>query len=271
VDQIVSTVTAEINRILADPVVVFAYRAVAIYLVILWLASAYWVYRDLDHRTGDVIAPYLASAAVVLFTPLFFPLAIIAYRIVRPQQTLAERRDRELRHELLVDEMASETCERCGRTVDGEWLRCPACGQALAATCHDCGARVERDWSVCAWCAAELEERPTTVVPVPEPATVAARLVVPETTWAAVPEPAAVPETTAEPQPPAKRQPRANKRQPVAQPERVPVAVMADARDQVAADRAAIDEHLGRESKPQGRRRRATNRTSPAPGVGIRD
>ena len=41
----------------------------AIYWVILWLAAAYWAFRDMQLRTENPILPYLASAFIVVFTP----------------------------------------------------------------------------------------------------------------------------------------------------------------------------------------------------------
>ena len=37
-------------------------RPIAVYIVILWLASAYWAFRDMQLRTANPILPYLAAA-----------------------------------------------------------------------------------------------------------------------------------------------------------------------------------------------------------------
>ena len=43
-----------------------------IYLVLIWLGSAFWSYRDMRLRTSSAIAPYVAAVTIIIFTPVFF-------------------------------------------------------------------------------------------------------------------------------------------------------------------------------------------------------
>jgi hypothetical protein len=169
-----------VNGIIGSPVVQIGWRLIVAYVVIIWLATAYWTFRDLHQRTRNPIAPYLAAGGVLALTPLAFPLAFVAYRVVRPPETEAERRARELEAYVLASEVGRSTCAGCGRTVDEMWMRCPACGLQLATSCRACGGRVEPDWTVCAWCARDLQPAGVAAVEAPPPVPVPEILAVPD-------------------------------------------------------------------------------------------
>ena len=156
-DELFQIVGDTISKVLAHPIVQIVIWLTALYLVILWLAAAYWTYRDAHLRTRNALVPYLAAAGIVVMTPIAFLLALIAYRIVRPPETIAERRARDLEAYVFAAEVASLSCAQCGAAVGDDWMRCPACGNQLAIPCNACGGRIEPDWSVCAWCARDLE------------------------------------------------------------------------------------------------------------------
>jgi hypothetical protein len=130
-------------------------QALAAAAVVLWIASAWWTYRDLATRTRDPIAPYLAAAGVLLATPLFFPLALLVYRLVRPQHPSAAEDVLALRVAALAAEPEA-SCRGCGRETAAEWRRCPDCGTELTRPCDACGHPIGVGWTICAWCAAEL-------------------------------------------------------------------------------------------------------------------
>jgi predicted RNA-binding Zn-ribbon protein involved in translation (DUF1610 family) len=160
-------------ELLGHPAVGLAIRFIALYLVILWLASAWWVWRDARARTTDAIAPYLAAGAVLLVTPVLFPLAVAVYRLVRPPLTVAAATSAELQLAMLEEEAAQSVCAACGLSVEDEWVACPACGSPLAVRCDACGRPLELDWAICAWCAAEVpwvDHGPTEPREVPEDA-----------------------------------------------------------------------------------------------------
>ena len=155
--QILGPIGDALNSFLNNQNVQLAGRAIALYVVLLWLASAYWAYRDLQSRTSNPIAPYLAAVVMVLFTPILFPFGILLYRLVRPGETVAEANERAIAEEAMLREIEAQPhCANCDRRVEAEWLICPTCRNQLRRMCPACNRRVELDWVVCAWCGAEL-------------------------------------------------------------------------------------------------------------------
>jgi predicted RNA-binding Zn-ribbon protein involved in translation (DUF1610 family) len=150
--QITDQFGAAVADIVGHPIVQMAAQGIVIYAVALWLAAAFWAFRDMRCRTVNPLAPYLAAGGVILFSPLLFPLAVLAYRIVRPQETISEAWERHLAEEAMRAELDATTCAGCGRRVDEEWLACPTCGTRLSRRCVECGKAVALDWSLCAWC-----------------------------------------------------------------------------------------------------------------------
>ncbi len=147
-----------INTILNDPTVQTIFRATILYVGLIWLAAAYWAYRDLRQRTANPLLPYGAAAAIILFTPIFFPLAVILYRIVRPPETVAEAGERALAEEaMLVEVEKQHHCAACRRPIEADWLICPHCRTRLRRICSSCGRLVETDWSLCAYCGKDFE------------------------------------------------------------------------------------------------------------------
>jgi hypothetical protein len=159
-DQIISQIGSTIGGFFANPAVQFALQATAVYVVGLWLASAYWAFRDLQGRTDNPVAPYLAASLVILFTPVFFLLAVIIYRIVRPHERIGDVNERALAEEALLNEVESVPhCPGCSRRINSDWLICPSCRTRLNRVCPNCSRLVGLDWSLCAWCGKDFERR----------------------------------------------------------------------------------------------------------------
>ena len=157
-DQILGTIGSAIGSIFDNPVIRFGLQIIAIYWVVLWLAAAYWAFRDMQLRSENPIAPYLAAAFVIVFTPVLFPLAVFAYRIVRPQERIGEVYERNLAEEAMLAEIeAVRHCPTCDRTVHDEWIICPTCRTRLNRVCPNCSKLVGLDWSLCAWCGRDFE------------------------------------------------------------------------------------------------------------------
>jgi len=157
-EEILKTITDTIGGFFSNPIVEFAIQMVAVYFVILWLAAAYWAFRDMQLRSENPILPYIASALIVLFTPVFFVFGIIVYRIVRPQERIGEVYERNLAEEALLAEVeAIHTCPACHRLINDEWIICPSCRTRLSRVCANCGRLVGLDWSLCAWCGRDFE------------------------------------------------------------------------------------------------------------------
>ncbi len=125
------------------------------YLVLIWIASLVWAYRDMRSRTRDFVTQ-LAGASVMLFLPLIgYPV----YLAVRPSMTLREAYDRQLEQEAIMSELHSApTCPECRRPIDGEWMICAFCSHALKLPCDSCGRLLMNAWRHCPFCAVPREQ-----------------------------------------------------------------------------------------------------------------
>ncbi|HEY3334344.1 MAG TPA: zinc ribbon domain-containing protein [Candidatus Limnocylindrales bacterium] len=157
-EQIIGTITDTIGGFFSNAIVQLAIQAMALYIVILWLASAYWAFRDMQLRSENPVLPYLAAALIILFTPILFLAGVIVYRVVRPQEKIGEVYERNLAEEALLAEVETiRTCPSCSRRVNDEWIICPSCRTRLNRVCANCGRLVGLDWSLCAWCGKDFE------------------------------------------------------------------------------------------------------------------
>jgi len=162
-DQILAGVGSALAGFFGSPVVQFVIYSILAYLVVLWLASAYWVFRDMQQRTENAILPYLAASLVIVFLPVF-PLAVFVYKIIRPHEKIGEVYERNLAEEALLAEVeAIKSCPTCARRVNDEWIICPTCRTRLNRVCPNCSRLVGLDWSLCAWCGKDFE-RPATAI-----------------------------------------------------------------------------------------------------------
>lgn len=158
--DIIDTIAETIGGFFENPIIQFALQAMAVYVVILWLAAAYWAFRDMQSRSDNPILPYLAASLVVLFTPVFFVFGVVVYRIIRPAERIGEVYERNLAEEALLAEVESiKTCPTCSRRINDEWIICPSCRTRLNRVCPNCSRLVGLDWSLCAWCGRDFERR----------------------------------------------------------------------------------------------------------------
>jgi len=178
-DQIFGEIGKALAGFFGSPIVQLALQAIVVYLIILWLAGAYWAFRDMQQRTENPILPYVAASFIIVFTPIFFPLAIFVYKIIRPHEKIGEVYERNLAEEALLAEVeAIKSCPTCARRVHEEWIICPTCRTRLNRVCPNCSRLVGLDWSLCAWCGKDFERpaaalaassggRPTPISPLP--------------------------------------------------------------------------------------------------------
>ena len=157
-DQIFNAIGDAIGSIFDNPVIKLGIQLAVIYWIILWLAASYWAFRDMQSRSDNPLAPYLAAAFVIIFTPILFPLAVFTYRIIRPQERIGDVYERNLAEEAMLAEIeAIPHCPNCDRRVDAAWIICPSCRTRLNRVCPNCTRLVGLDWSLCAWCGREFE------------------------------------------------------------------------------------------------------------------
>jgi len=95
------------------------------FVVVFWLATAFWVLKDARRRIDD---PWLVAMAALLglFPPFLGP---IVYLFVRPHDSIEERLDRELENRALEERIAERDlrCPVCRGQVDASFLVCPVC------------------------------------------------------------------------------------------------------------------------------------------------
>ena len=123
-------------------------------VVVLWLATAYWTFKDARRRIGD---PWLVALATLvgLFPPFLGP---IIYMFFRPPEYLQDARERELEIKAMEERLSQldQRCPVCRARVEPSYLVCPMCTTRLKSACPSCGQPLESLWQVCPYCATEI-------------------------------------------------------------------------------------------------------------------
>ena len=120
------------------------------FVVVFWLATVYWVYKDARRRIED---PWLVAMSTLIgVLPFIGPLI---YMLFRPPEYLEDVRERELEIRTMEDRLSSHSqrCPVCRATVDSQWLVCPVCTSRLKQACDKCGSPLEALWQMCPYCA----------------------------------------------------------------------------------------------------------------------
>ncbi|HEY4191000.1 MAG TPA: zinc ribbon domain-containing protein [Candidatus Limnocylindrales bacterium] len=168
-------------------------RLIVLYAVIVWVATAWWAFRDSSRRTDSPPAPFLVAGVFVLATPVFFlPIAVL-YRVIRPPETLAEATERGLTESALEAGATRLNCPSCEAPIKADWRLCPYCRHELLVACPKCAQPVDAAWSICPWCVKELPwaREPVAVFDEPAPAEDDAPLAWPSWNLASIIEPVA--------------------------------------------------------------------------------
>jgi hypothetical protein len=124
------------------------------FLVVFWLASAYWVYKDARRRIDD---PWLLAMAVALgvFPPFVGPLL---YMFFRPPEYIEDVRERELEIKAMEDSLdVAERCPVCRAAIEPQVLSGPVCTTKLKDSCRRCKAPLEPLWQICPYCETPVE------------------------------------------------------------------------------------------------------------------
>jgi RNA polymerase subunit RPABC4/transcription elongation factor Spt4 len=128
------------------------------FVVVFWLASAYWVFKDARRRIED---PWLVAMATLLglVPPFIGPLV---YLFFRPPEYLEDRRERELEIRAMEEQLGQRYshCPVCHAVVESDFLVCPVCTTKLKQACVSCKAPLESLWQVCPYCETPVVRRP---------------------------------------------------------------------------------------------------------------
>ncbi len=109
---------------------------VVAYLVVLWLALAFYVVRDARRRTTS---PGFTLFAMLLgFVPPF--LGALIYFMVRPPLTMEQVRSLAIEEQVLleppVEGIPTRPCPTCGREIEQEFILCPYCRNSVRAALY---------------------------------------------------------------------------------------------------------------------------------------
>jgi hypothetical protein len=123
-------------------------------VVVLWLATAFWTFKDARRRIRD---PWLVAVATLFgfFPPFLGP---IIYLFFRPPEYLQDVHERELEIRAMEQRLAQleQRCPVCRARVEASYLVCPVCTTRLKQACASCGQPLDALWQVCPHCASPV-------------------------------------------------------------------------------------------------------------------
>ena len=121
------------------------------FVVVLWLATAFWTFKDARRRIGDQWLLTLATL-IGLFPPLVGP---IIYMFFRPPEYLQDVHERDLEIKAMEQRLAEldRRCPVCRARVEPSYLVCPVCTTRLKQACGSCGQPLDALWQACPHCA----------------------------------------------------------------------------------------------------------------------
>lgn len=136
------------------------------YLLALYVGLIVWTFRDIHSRTRDVLAQIMATLLVAVFT---LP-GLLVYVLLRPHETLAERYERDLTEEAILQDLEQQrVCPKCRRRIEPDFVLCPACHHQLRTRCDACGRLLQPAWDICPYCGTERKPEEEHAEPSAEP------------------------------------------------------------------------------------------------------
>lgn len=138
----------EIINFLTSPIF---FIIVGSYFASFWLAIVVWTWVDTSKRTKNLLIR-LSASLLVTMSGVF---GLVIYFILRPRQTLAERRSQELEERVLEKESKFSFCPTCKGTLEPDFTLCPACRTRVKNICPVCQELLDISWLFCPYCGHE--------------------------------------------------------------------------------------------------------------------
>jgi hypothetical protein len=118
------------------------------FVIVLWLALAFWTYKDAKRRIGD---PFVGA---------------MVYAILRPPEYLEDVRERELEIRAMERRLGADPrCPFCRQQIESSFLVCPHCTNRLKSSCRRCRSPLEQQWQICPYCETPVQGAATEVIP----------------------------------------------------------------------------------------------------------
>jgi RNA polymerase subunit RPABC4/transcription elongation factor Spt4 len=120
-----------------------------LFVIVFWVATIYWVYKDARRRIGDTLLVWVATLIGVV--PFLGPLV---YMLFRPPEYLEDVRERELEIKAMERRLGARElhCPVCRAEIEDDFLVCPVCTTKLRQACARCARPLEAAWQVCPYC-----------------------------------------------------------------------------------------------------------------------
>jgi len=127
------------------------------FLVALWISLVVWTFRDMRSRSRDAFAQLLAALMALVLGPL----GALLYLLLRPRESLAEKYERSLEEEALLQDIEErQICPGCKQPIESDYLLCPICHTQLRRPCVKCERLIHPRWELCPYCGAGQQPVP---------------------------------------------------------------------------------------------------------------
>jgi len=122
---------------------------VVFFVVVFWIATIYWVYKDARRRISDPLI--VALSVLVAIVPFIGPLI---YMLFRPPEYLEDIRERDLEIRAIERRLGGRDlrCPVCRADIEDDFLVCPVCTTQLRQACTGCERPLEGSWQICPYC-----------------------------------------------------------------------------------------------------------------------